>query len=119
VGPYELEGIVADGGIIVDIRPAEQRKREGAMPGALVVERNDLEWRLDPMGTHRLPEVRDHHQPIVIVCSEGYASTLAAASLVDLGHEHVADLVGGYVAWSKWFEWWGSRRVKVGMSVAQ
>jgi rhodanese-related sulfurtransferase len=53
--------------------------------------------------------VRDHQQAIVVVCSEGYASTLAAASLVDLGHERVADLVGGYQAWSKWFEWWGAR----------
>ena len=61
-----------------------------------------LEWRLDPSGTHRLPEVRDRHQPVVVVCSEGYASSLAAASLVDLGYDRAADLVGGYQAWRAW-----------------
>jgi rhodanese-related sulfurtransferase len=104
VGPYELESVMADGGIVVDIRPAGQRREEGPLPGAVIVERNELEWRLDPTSAHRIPDVRDHHQAIVVVCSEGYASTLAAASLVDLGHERVADLVGGFLAWRKWFE---------------
>jgi rhodanese-related sulfurtransferase len=103
VGPHELEGLVAEGGLIIDIRPAEQRRREGAMPGAAVVERNVLEWRLDPKSDHRLADVRDLHQPVVVVCSAGYASSLAAASLTDLGFEHAADLVGGYQAWSEWF----------------
>lgn len=104
VGPYELQGLVAEGGLVIDIRPAEQRRLEGALPGALVVERNVLEWRLDPSSDHRLPEVRDLHQPVVVVCSGGYASSLAAASLVDLGFDRAADLVGGYQAWSAWFE---------------
>ena len=103
VGPHELEGLLAEGGIVVDIRPEEQRRREGAFPGALVVERNVLEWRLDPGSEHRLPEVRDLDQPVVVVCSAGYASSLAAASLVDLGYVRAADLVGGYQAWSAWF----------------
>jgi rhodanese-related sulfurtransferase len=103
VGPHELEGLVADGGLVIDIRPAEQRRNEGSLPGALVVERNVLEWRLDPTSAHRLPAVRDLHQPVVIVCSAGYASSLAAASLADLGFERAADLVGGYQAWSAWF----------------
>jgi rhodanese-related sulfurtransferase len=103
VGPHELEGLVADGGLVLDIRPAEQRRLEGALPGALVVERNVLEWRLDPASAHRLPAVRDLHQAVVVVCSAGYASSLAAASLADLGFERAADLVGGYQAWSAWF----------------
>ncbi len=103
VGPHELAGLVAEGGLVIDIRPVEQRRHEGALPGALVVERNVLEWRLDPGGDHRLPEVRDLHQPVVVVCSAGYASSLAAASLADLGYERAADLAGGYQAWSAWF----------------
>jgi len=103
VGPYELESLIAEGGLVIDIRPAEQRRREGALPGAIVVERNVLEWRLDPTSDHRLPEVRDIHQPVVVVCSAGYASSLAAASLADLGFERASDLVGGYQAWSAWF----------------
>jgi rhodanese-related sulfurtransferase len=103
VGPHELAGLVAEGGLVIDIRPAEQRRDEGALPGALVVERNVLEWRLDPSSDHRLPEVRDLHQPVVVVCSAGYASSLAAASLADLGYARAADLVGGYQAWSAWF----------------
>lgn len=102
VGPEELEGFVAEGGLVVDIRPAEQRRIEGALPDALVVERNVFEWRLDPKSDHRLPEVRDLSQPVVVVCSEGYSSSLAAASLTDLGFERAADLVGGYQAWSAW-----------------
>ena len=94
---------MAEGGLVIDIRPAAQRQAEGALPGALVVERNVLEWRMDPTSDHRLPGVRDLHQPVVVVCSAGYASSLAAASLSDLGYERSADLVGGYQAWRTWF----------------
>jgi rhodanese-related sulfurtransferase len=103
VGPHELEGLMAEDGLVVDIRPEQQRRAEGAMPGAVVVERNVLEWRLDPHCEHRLPEVGDVRRPVVVVCSAGYASSLAAASLVDLGYERAADLIGGYQAWSEWF----------------
>ncbi|HWD52647.1 MAG TPA: rhodanese-like domain-containing protein [Acidimicrobiales bacterium] len=103
VGPHELGGIVAEGGLIVDIRPAAQRREEGAFPGAVIVERNVLEWRFDPTGPHRLPEVRGANQPVVIICSEGYASSLAAASLADLGYTRAGDLIGGYRAWHDWF----------------
>ena len=102
VAPEELAGVVAAGGLVVDIRPAGQRAEEGELPGALVVERNVLEWRLDPTGSHRLPEVTDLTRPVVVVCSEGYASSLAAESLVDLGYRSAGDLVGGYRAWSAW-----------------
>jgi rhodanese-related sulfurtransferase len=99
VDPQALARVEQDGGLIVDIRPESQRRRDGDLPGALVVERNVLEWRLDPSSPHRLPEVRDHHQVVVVVCDEGYASSLAAASLQDLGLVNATDLAGGYQAW--------------------
>jgi len=102
VHPHELDAFVAGDGLVIDIRPAQQRRSEGDLPGALVVERNVLEWRLDPAGAHRLAEVRHRHQPVVVVCSQGYASSLAAASLVDLGYDRAADLIGGYQAWRAW-----------------
>src|SRR5205085_6633931 len=98
-GPAELDAIRAAGGLIVDIRPVEQRSRDGELPGALVVDRNVLEWRLDPTSPHRVAEVRGHDQPIVLVCDEGYASSLAAASLQRLGLRGATDLDGGYQAW--------------------
>ena len=102
VTPAQLADVVAAGGLVVDIRPEAQRQTEGELPDALVIERNVLEWRLDPRGAHRIPEVRDHDQTVVVVCSAGYASSLAAASLVDLGFPRAADLDGGYQAWSAW-----------------
>ncbi len=102
VPPAQLSEVRAAGGLVVDIRPEAQRRAEGELDGAVVVERNVLEWRLDPHGAHHLPQVRDHGQRIVVVCSEGYASSLAAASLVDLGFEDAADLEGGFQAWRAW-----------------
>ncbi len=102
VEPEELASVVARGGLVVDIRPAAQRADEGELPGALVVERNVLEWRLDPSGSHRLPEAGRLDRPVVVVCSEGYASSLAAESLVELGYHSAGDLAGGYRAWSAW-----------------
>jgi rhodanese-related sulfurtransferase len=102
VGPEELADIAGRGGLVVDIRPESQRRAEGELPGAVVIERNVLEWRLDPGGDHRIPEVSDHDQRIVVVCSAGYASSLAAASLVDLGFHRAADLDGGFLAWQRW-----------------
>jgi len=103
VGPHELGAVLAEGGLVVDIRPAAQRASEGELPGAVVVERNVLEWRLDPNGDHRLPEVSGVDQRVVIVCSAGYASSLAAATVAELGYAWIADLVGGYQAWRAWF----------------
>nr|WP_324785333.1 rhodanese-like domain-containing protein [Streptomyces sp. H51] len=85
--------------LLVDIRYAALRERDGLIPGALVVERNELEWRLDPRGSHRLPEATGHDLRIVVVCDEGYASSLAAASLHRLGLHRATDLVGGFQAW--------------------
>ena len=100
--PRQLSSVRAAGGLVVDIRTEAQRRDEGDLVGAVVVERNVLEWRIDPLGDHGLPQVRDYGQWIVVVCSEGYASCLAAASLVDLGFEHAADLEGGFHAWRIW-----------------
>jgi rhodanese-related sulfurtransferase len=103
--PEQLAEVVDVGGLIVDIRPAAQRAAQGEMPGAVVVERNVLEWRLDPTGSHRLPQVTGFDQPVVVVvCSEGFASSLAADSLRILGYRRVTDLIGGYRAWSTWAE---------------
>ncbi len=100
--PEELADVVTAGGLVVDIRPAAQRADEGVLPGALVIERNVLEWRLDPDGSHRVPEATGLDRPVVVVCSEGYASSLAAEALTDLGYRAAGDLVGGYRAWSAW-----------------
>lgn len=87
------------GGLIVDIRPESDRRAEGRIPDSLHVERIVLEWRLDPAGPHRLPGLRPD-QPVVVVCNEGYASSLAAAQLRQLGLARAADLAGGFRAWS-------------------
>ena len=84
---------------MVDIRPVAQRHEHGEIPGALIVERNVLEWRLDPTSPHRLAEADDPNRPVVVVCQEGYASSLAAAALQDLGLRHATDLRGGFAAW--------------------
>jgi len=92
----DLPALIAHGVLIVDIRPAALRERDGELDGAVVVERNLLEWRLDPTSADRLPEVTDEEQEIVVVCDEGYASTLAALSLQQLGLPRATDLDGGF-----------------------
>ena len=99
VRPEELGAAMASGALVVDTRSEAQRRRDGELPGAVVVERNVLEWRLDPASDHRLPEAGDYDRTIVVVCDEGYASSLAAASLQDLGLVNATDLEGGYQAW--------------------
>ncbi|WP_406206448.1 rhodanese-like domain-containing protein [Kitasatospora sp. NBC_01560] len=89
-----------DGALLVDIRPAAQRAAEGEIPGSLVIERNVLEWRLDPTGSHRIPEASGYDLEVIVVCSEGYASSLAAASLRELGLSRATDLDGGFVGWA-------------------
>jgi rhodanese-related sulfurtransferase len=86
------------GALLVDIRPAAQRAREGEVPAALVIERNVLEWRCDPTSDARLPEATGDDVEWVILCSEGYTSSLAAAALLDLGLHRSTDVVGGYQA---------------------
>jgi rhodanese-related sulfurtransferase len=92
----ELPALRALGALIVDIRPVEQRTRDGELPGAVVVDRNVLEWRLDPTSPHHIPEVTGPDQLIVLVCNEGYASSLAALSLQKLGLARATDLDRGF-----------------------
>jgi rhodanese-related sulfurtransferase len=99
VSPEALAAERKAGALIVDIRPLEQRQRDGELPSALVIDRNVLEWRLDPTSDHRVAESTDYDQRIVIVCNEGYSSSLAAASLQDLGLRRATDLIGGFQAW--------------------
>jgi rhodanese-related sulfurtransferase len=96
--PHDAARAVASGAVLVDIRPAAQRAAEGEIPGALIVERNVLEWRFDPASDARLPQASyDLHA--IVVCSEGYTSSLAAAALQDLGVRRATDLAGGFAAW--------------------
>ncbi|WP_405687315.1 rhodanese-like domain-containing protein [Streptomyces sp. NBC_01387] len=99
LGPQEALDAARDGALLVDIRYAELRERDGLIPGALVVERNELEWRLDPQGSHRAAEATGHDLRAVVICNEGYASSLAAASLRQLGLHRATDLIGGFQAW--------------------
>jgi rhodanese-related sulfurtransferase len=101
VEPHEAARILASGGLLVDTRPASQRAEFGEVPGAIVIERNVLEWRLDPTSPHRHEAVVRSDQDIVVMCQAGYASSLAAASLRQLGLSKVTDLVGGYEAWAE------------------
>lgn len=85
--------------LLVDTRYAALRERDGLVPGALIVERNELEWRLDPLGSHRAPEADSHDLRVVVFCDEGYASSLAAESLRRLGLHRATDMIGGFQAW--------------------
>lgn len=87
------------GAVLVDIRPAAQRSATGEIPGALLIERNVLEWRLDPSSDARLPIADRYDLPVVLICQEGYASSLAAATLQDLGLFRATDVIGGFAAW--------------------
>ena len=99
VDPTQLTDEYVGGALIIDIRPAEQRSRDGMLPGAVVIDRNVLEWRLDPSCEHRIAEATDYEIRIVIVCNEGYQSSLAAAQLRAIGLLRATDLIGGFQAW--------------------
>jgi rhodanese-related sulfurtransferase len=94
----DVQAALDRGAVLVDIRPHAQREREGGVPAALVIERNVLEWRCDPTSDARLPQAVDDDVEWVLLCSEGYTSSLAAASLLDLGLRRATDVVGGYNA---------------------
>jgi rhodanese-related sulfurtransferase len=98
VGPIEAAQAQRAGAVLVDIRPHAQRVREGEIPGTLVVERNVLEWRFDPASDARLP-ITGYDLRVIVVCSEGYTSSLAAYALRQLGLRHATDLDGGFHAW--------------------
>lgn len=94
----DLPAKLSAGAILVDIRPESFRLEEGTHPEALVIERNVLEWRLDPNSDVRIIDI-EPDTPIIIMCNEGYASSLAAADLLEMGFTAATDLIGGYRAW--------------------
>jgi rhodanese-related sulfurtransferase len=98
LSPVDTYAAVRSGALLVDIRPAINRRIEGEIPGALVIDRNVLEWRLDPASDARIPQAA-YDTWIVLFCNEGYASSLAAASLQDLGIAAATDMIGGYREW--------------------
>lgn len=98
VGPEDLEEAMSEGAVVIDIRPASSRENEGEMPGAMVIERNVLEWRLAPSSEHRVIDL-EPGQRVIVVCNEGYQSSVAAAALLDVGVEGATDLIGGFRAW--------------------
>ncbi len=99
IGPEEAARRGEAGAVLVDTRPASFRDRDGAIPGALVIERNHLEWRFDPASDARVPEATGYDVEIVVFCDEGYSSSLAADSLQALGLHRATDVVGGFQAW--------------------
>jgi rhodanese-related sulfurtransferase len=101
VRPDQLAQVVADGALVVDIRPSHQRERDGELPNAVVIDRTVLEWRLDPTSPYRLSLSDSADRRIVIVCNEGYSSSLAAHTLQMLGLVNATDLIGGYQAWRR------------------
>lgn len=90
-----------DGALIVDIRCGDDRRRDGVVPGSVHIPRTVLEWRVDPAGQWCNPHVGGHDRRLVLLCSDGLSSSLAAASLVDLGFRRAADVVGGFTAWQR------------------
>jgi rhodanese-related sulfurtransferase len=100
LGPVEARAAMASGAVLVDIRSHAQRAGQGVVPGALHVERNVLEWRFDPRSPARLPQA-SYHLRVIVMCVEGYTSSLAAASLQDFGLAGATDLAGGFRAWQR------------------
>jgi rhodanese-related sulfurtransferase len=100
IEPEHVPAAVEAGALLVDIRPIAQREADGVVPGALVVDRNVLEWRLDPASAHRLLEAEPQRR-VIVLCNEGYASSLAAATLQDLGLTDATDVIGGFQQWRR------------------
>jgi rhodanese-related sulfurtransferase len=97
--PTPRELVEARDVLVVDTRTEAQRRRQGELPGAVVIDRTVLEWRLDPRGEHRIPEATGYDLQVVVVCRQGYSSSLAAASLRSIGLHRASDLEGGVEAW--------------------
>jgi rhodanese-related sulfurtransferase len=100
LAPGDASNAVADGALLIDIRSETQRASDGTVPGSTFVPRNVLEWRLDPSSASRDPELARADAVIILMCDEGYQSSLAAAVLQTLGLSRVTDVVGGFQAWS-------------------
>jgi rhodanese-related sulfurtransferase len=100
VEPREVPARLAAGALLVDTRPVEQRERDGEVPGAVVVDRNVLEWRLDPSSPWRIPEVTGYDLEVIVLCNQGYSSSLVADTLRSLGLRRAVDVIGGFEAWT-------------------
>jgi rhodanese-related sulfurtransferase len=87
------------GAVIVDTRTDEQRRAQGVIPGALAIDRTVFEWRMDPASAHRDAAATDHDVRVIVICAQGFSSSLAAASLHDLGLHRATDVIGGFEAW--------------------
>ena len=99
LSPQETWDAVRAGALLIDTRTDVQRSKQGDLPGAIVIDRTVLEWRLDPASPDRIPEATDYDREIVVICREGYSSSLAAASLRALGLHRATDMTGGVDAW--------------------
>jgi rhodanese-related sulfurtransferase len=97
--PHETRAAVAAGALLIDTRTDRQRAVQGNLPGAIVIDRTVLEWRLDPRSVSRIPEAAGYDLHIVVVCRQGYSSSLAAASLRTIGLRRATDMIGGVEAW--------------------
>ncbi|MBZ0259557.1 MAG: hypothetical protein K8F90_03025 [Hyphomicrobiales bacterium] len=97
--PSETLSELAAGALVIDIRGDEQQRADGLIPGTLVIRRNVLEWRCDPVSPWRHPSVTNHRQKIILFCNEGYQSVLAAANLQILGLSFASDMEGGFTGW--------------------
>jgi len=91
----------ASGALLIDTRTSEQRARDGVIPGALVIDRTVFEWRLDPTSPAHIPEAANHEVRLIVICAQGFSSSLAAASLLDLGLTNATDVIGGFEAWKE------------------
>jgi rhodanese-related sulfurtransferase len=99
--PAEALRAQASGALLIDIREDDQRREDGLIPGAIVLPRNSLEWRCDPASEWRHPAITRRDLRIILICNQGYQSTLAAATLQQLGLIHATDLDGGFTAWAE------------------
>jgi rhodanese-related sulfurtransferase len=97
--PRQASGAMREGAVLIDIRAESQRADDGVVPGSLFVARNVLEWRCDPTSEHRDPRIDGRERQLILMCNEGYQSSLAAATLHELGLTRTADLDGGFQAW--------------------
>jgi len=100
VTPQQTKALIDAGGLVVDTRTESQRRRAGEIPGAVVIDRTVLEWRLDPACPFRAEVAPGYDDPVVVVCAQGYSSSLAAASLQRVGLSKATDMIGGFEAWA-------------------
>jgi rhodanese-related sulfurtransferase len=99
LAPHDAAAAVSDGALLIDIRSEAQRAADGVVPGSVFVARNVLEWRCDPSSEHRDPRIDGRERQLILMCNEGYQSSLAAATLHELGLTRTTDLDGGFQAW--------------------